>query len=250
MKKVDREQVVLYCRSYLSVEQFTDYCLNGLQVQGTASVSKIVTGVTWSKKLVDYAAKIKAEMVVVHHGLFGNMLGQPPVVKGVMASRLQQLLSNNINLVGFHLPLDAHPKIGNNASICRLLKLVNLQRCDVGFVGDLERSKTIRSFLGAIDKKVSSTIQALQYGTKNVKRVGVISGGSSSEFELAREMGADTYICGDLRESVVRMVEESNMNLINIGHYNSEKFGVRNLGELIAKRFKIPVEFYDVPCDV
>jgi dinuclear metal center YbgI/SA1388 family protein len=250
METAKRDDIVEFCTNYLKAADFKDYCANGLQVEGAFKVGKIITGVSWSERLVNRAIKAKAEMVLVHHGLFGNMLGNPPVISGAVSRRLGQLLRNNISLVGFHLPLDAHPRIGNNAAICKVLGISKLKPCDVGFVGNLSRPCDIKFLVKSVNKKLTTDAKILAFGPSHARRIGVISGGSSDCFPKALATGADTFICGDLREEVVRLAEEEHINIINAGHYNSERFGVQKLGKLIAKRFGISVEFFEVPCEV
>lgn len=251
MKSVKRDKLIKFCRDYLKVIEFQDYCVNGLQVEGKEDVSKIVTGVSWSMQLVQHAIEVEAEMVLVHHGLFGDMFGTPPnlTVSGFMKKRLAQLLRHNINLAGFHLPLDAHPQIGNNASLCKLLGVKKLKKCSVGFVGKLDKPQTLKAFVSSVDKKLSVKSAIVAKGSAKVSNVAIISGGSSSCFLETVEGGADTFLCGDAKEKVVRAAEELGLNVINAGHYNTEKLGIINLGKLLAKRFGISVEFFDVPCE-
>ena len=146
------------------------------------------------------------------------------------------------------MPLDAHPEIGNNIAICKLLGISgNIQPFDVGYIGDLEKSMAWTEFVDLVNDKIGSKAYTLATGSEIVNRVGVISGGSSPDYRSAAELGADTFICGDLREEVVRGAEESVINIINAGHYNTEVFGIKNLGELLAKEFSLEVEFVDVP---
>jgi putative NIF3 family GTP cyclohydrolase 1 type 2 len=133
-----RDEIVRFCQQYLKTEAFPDHCHNGLQVEGSASVTRILTGVSYSVRLVEVAIKQKASMVLVHHGIFGNAFGDNPAITGFQRARLALLLKHDISLCGFHLPLDAHPKIGNNISLCRLLGVKKPEKLNVGFVGDLK----------------------------------------------------------------------------------------------------------------
>ncbi len=239
--------ITKYCQKYLKVKDFEDYCHNGCQIEGAEEVSRIITGVSLSRQLIESAIEKKAQMIIVHHGLFGDLIGTPPIIKGVTRDRIKQLLENNINLLGFHLPLDAHAEIGNNISICHKLKIDKLEVFNVGFIGELKADIDFDEFLEKTNKVLDTNSYSIQAGNKKVKRVGVISGGSSKMLQNAKEKGADTYICGDVGESTIREVEEANMNFINAGHYNTEKFGVQNLGELLIEKFGIEAEFVDIP---
>ncbi|MCD4693907.1 Nif3-like dinuclear metal center hexameric protein [bacterium] len=246
----NRNKIIKFCEDYLKVKDFEDYCVNGLQVGGDLNVKKIITGVSLSQKLIKKAIEEKAQMIMVHHGMFDNQLGKPPQIKGVLKNRLKLLLENNISLAGFHLPLDAHKTIGNNASICKILGIKNIKPVYVGFIGDLENKVDINKFLELVKKNIKKDPYSILAGPKKIKKVGVISGGASPEYKLAKELGADVYICGDVREEIVRAVEEDEINFINAGHYNTEVFGIRNLGNLVKNKFKIEVKFIDVHSDV
>jgi len=254
--KIDRNKIVKFCRDYLKADNFKDYCVNGLQVEGREKVGKIITGVSLSQKLIEEAVKKRADMVMVHHGIFSNQVNTPPAILGVLKNRLKLLLENNLNLCGFHLPLDAHPVIGNNIS---LLKLFNLKKIevlgsagygDIGYMGELAEAKGFKDFLEMVNNKLNTDSYYIFAGKKKVKKVGIISGGASTDFQEAAKAGAEVFLCGDIREEVVRAVEEVKINFINAGHYNTEKLGIQNLGDLVAKKFKVKVEFVDVPCEI
>ncbi len=249
-KKIKTKDIIDFCKKYLEVNNFSDYCLNGLQIEGCLKVDKIVTGVSLSVALIKETIKRRAQMIIVHHGVFGNQIGNNPQIKGFLRQRLKLLLENNINLAGFHLPLDVHPKIGNNISLCRLLGIKKCKPLDIGFIGELKQEIEFNKFVEIVNKKLDTKSYIIAAGPKLVKRVGVISGSASLRFELAYEAGADTYLCGDVRESIVRGVIETGVNFINAGHYNTEKLGIKNLGDLIARRFGVKVEFVDIPCDI
>ncbi len=244
------KKITEYCQEYLKTKDFEDYCYNGCQVEGASEVKKIITGVSLSQKLIEKSAEKKAQMIIVHHGFFGSAFGMLPVIKGVMKNRLKLLFENNINLLGFHLPLDAHAEIGNNISICRKLNIKKIKLFDVGFIGELKTAIDFEKFICQVDSVLETKSYSIQAGPSKVKRVGVISGGSSPKFQEAKIMGADTYLCGDVRENTVREVEEANMNFINAGHYNTEKLGVQNLANLLVQKFNVEAEFIDIPNEI
>jgi dinuclear metal center YbgI/SA1388 family protein len=249
--KVSRKKIVSFCEEYLKVSKFEDHCVNGLQVEGADQVGKIITGVSLSRKLIDAALDGNAQMIMVHHGLFESQLKKPPRVAGFVKNRLRLLLENELNLCGFHLPLDAHPEIGNNISLCRLLGVEqDRSPYDIGFIGGLKHEMSFKGFVGLVNRKLGVRAYALNSGPKKVKRVGVVSGGASPWFPGAVDAGADTFLCGEIEEPVVRMAEELKANFINAGHYNTEKLGIQNLGKLLAKKFKVEVEFVDIPCEI
>lgn len=245
-----RDRIVSFCQQYLKTDTFSDYCHNGLQVEGSASVTRIVTGVSYSRRLVEAAIEKKASMILVHHGIFADAFGEKPSISGIQRSRLALLLKHDISLCGFHLPLDAHPQTGNNILICKMLGIKNPRPCNVGFVGDLQTPRSLEKLTSEIDKKLCTRSQTLAFGPDKIRRIGIISGGSSRMFEAALKQGAEAYLCGDLREEVVRAAEENQIHIINAGHYNTEKAGIQSLGTLVGRKFKIPVEFVDIPCEV
>lgn len=246
----NRNNIIQFCEDYLKTVDFDDGCKNGLQVEGRKEVNKIVTGVTFSQKLLEKAIEKQADMILVHHGLFNDQIGQPAQIKGFVKERLKKLLENDINLAGFHLPLDAHPEIGNNISLVREFGLENLKEFDIGFIGTPKEGLEFQELVKRVEEKLRTDTYIIQAGPEQCRRVAVCSGGASPRFSLAAEMGADTYISGDVRENVVREIEETGINFINAWHYNTEKLGIYNLGELLKEKFGVEVEFVDIPCDV
>lgn len=244
-----RDKIVKFCEDYLKVSDFQDYCHNGLQVEGKKSVKKIITGVSLSAKFLQEAIDKKADMVMVHHGFFGDLFSSPPVIKSYVRDRLKMILENDLNVVGFHLPLDAHSEIGNNISLCKLLDIKKTKKMGLGFVGELKKEMLFEDFVQMLDRKLESKSFIINTNNK-VKKVAIVSGVSSSYFLEAAYAGADTFIAGDIKESVVRSVEEVGINFINAGHYNTEKMGIKKLGELVADKFSVDVEFVDIPNDI
>lgn len=251
-----RNKIIKFCEDYLMVKKFTDYCHNGLQIEGAKEINKIIIGVSFSESLIKEAIKRKAQMIIVHHGLFKKSFGDLPQFEGYLKNRLKLVFCNDLNLAGFHLPLDAHPVIGNNISLAKLFNLKNIKPLEtadygeIGFWGEFLSPKLFSDFVKEVNKKLNTKSYIISAGPKYIKKLGIISGGASPDYIDAMRMGADTYLCGDVREDIVRAVEESKINFINAGHYNTEKLGIQNLGNLIAKKFKIKVEFVDIPCEV
>lgn len=241
--------IVSFCSKYLKVNEFEDFCTNGLQVEGALQVNTIVCGVSLSELLIKNTIKHKAQMLLVHHGIFDNQLGKHIRICGVMKQRISLILKHNINLVGYHLPLDAHPKIGNNYSLCKLLGLRNLKPFDVGFIGELPCLE-FKKFVNKVNFKLNTNSYVLPFGPTKIKRVAVVCGAASSLVERVIACGADVFLTGDIKESLVRFCEEAKLNFINAGHYNTEKLGVQNLAQLISNKFNIPYHFVDIPCDI
>jgi len=247
---VKRDKIIQFCDEYLKVKDFEDGCFNGLQIEGREDISKIVTGVSLSKALIKKAMEKQADMIMVHHGFFKSDIPAPFRLKGVQKNRVKVLLENDINLAGYHLPLDAHPTIGNNISLAKMLGLVKNKPFSLGFIGELEKEMDFEKFKKKVEEQLCTHSFAIAEGKKKVKKVAIISGSASPHFEEAYLAGADVFLTGDIWEEVVRKVEEVGMNYISAGHYNTEKEGIKNLGNIVAKKFKIEVEFVDVPNEV
>jgi dinuclear metal center YbgI/SA1388 family protein len=253
---IKRDKIVNFCNDYLKADTFTDYCYNGLQIEGKDDISKIVTGVSLSRQFIERAIEEKADMIIVHHGLFKNQLGDPPRIIGIFKERIKLLMQHDINLCGYHLPLDAHPEIGNNISLARLLKLINLEHLispyygEIGYIGEMKDEMKLSDFVAYVDKMLKTQSFTIAAGHEWIKKVGIISGGSAIEYSEAFEQGADTFITGEIKENIVREVEEIGMNYINAGHYNTEKLGIQNLGKLVSEKFNIEMKFIDIPCEV
>jgi dinuclear metal center YbgI/SA1388 family protein len=243
----ERNEIVLFLNDLLQVNEFADYCVNGVQVEGKRDVRSVVFGVSASKRLFEAAIQQGADMIIVHHGLFWKSDPSPMQLTGTLRERVALLIKNDISLLGYHLPLDAHPELGNNAQILKRLNLERIAPVDVGFLGQLPRPASMEQFARIVEESLETTAQIFPYGPNLVQRVLVISGGSSQQYKTAAVIGADTFIGGDIRENIVRELEEVGLNFIHAGHYNTEKFGVQALVQVIASQFNIPCRFVDIP---
>ncbi len=243
----DRNEILNYLNDLLNVTEFDDYCINGMQVEGKKEVKTIVFGVSVSQRLFQQAIEKKAEMIFVHHGIFWKSDPQPFFLTGIMRERLALLLKNDINLLAYHLPLDAHPEFGNNARIMKILNIKPIKPVEVGFLGELKTKIKWQKFIDLINEKIETKSQTFHFGTEYIQKVLILSGGSSQYYFLAKENDADVFIGGDIKENIVRELEETNVNYINAWHYNTEKFGVQALVEIISKKFDVCCEFIDIP---
>ena len=251
-----RDKIIGYLNKYLKVDDFQDHRFNGLSIEGKENISKIVTGITLSQRLIKKALNRKADMIIIHHGFsFANDLPSQSL-EGFMKERIKMILCNDISLAGYHLPLDAHPIIGNNVSLAKLFSLEKIRQFDTSFggdfgtIGELKRTIDFENFVELVNKKLEVKSFVLPYGKTKIKKIAIISGSGSKEFGNIYKLGADVYLTGDIKESVVRQIEETGINFINAGHYNTEKLGIQNLGKLVEKKFKVKTEFIDVPCEV
>ena len=230
---------------------FDDYGPNGLQVPGRPEVRRVVTGVSAQRELVERAVELEADLVLVHHGLFWRFL--PVGLTRVLAERLRPLFKHDIGLAAYHLPLDAHPEVGNNALICEALGLDRAERFGehrgqaIGFVGrsgegiafDELRSRCARAF-----GQEPFTWDA---GPETVHSVGIVSGAAASSFVEAIAQGLDAFLTGEPAEHVMADARESGTHFIAAGHYATETFGIRRIGELLDERFGVEHHFVEVP---
>lgn len=244
---VYRNEILEYINTLLNIKDFDDYCINGLQVQGKEQISKIIVGVSSSERLFIEAIKRKADMILVHHGLFWKNAPAPFSLTGIVRNRIALLIKNDINLAAYHLPLDAHPEIGNNTQIIKKLNLELMKPIEIGFLAKLNAPVPINAFVNLVNERLQTESALFPFGKKYVSQVLVISGSSAIHYPLALENNADTFITGNIKESLVRELEEIKLNLINAGHYNTEKFGVQALGKVLQTQFDIIYEFVDIP---
>jgi dinuclear metal center YbgI/SA1388 family protein len=245
-----RVQLVSSLDNLLNTKNFKDYGPNGLQVEGKEKIQKIVSGVTASEALIMAAIENKADAILVHHGLFWR--GQDGTIKGWMKKRLALLLQHNINLIAYHLPLDGHETLGNNAQIGLQLSIPVESRFgeqNLGFMGSCSLSSSLE--LGQlVQEKISSQLtvvgpvvhalhgQALQ--------VAWCSGGAQSYFEPAIANGAQVFITGEISEPQMHYANEMGVCFMACGHHASEKFGVQAVGQWLSQNYKIDHQFIDI----
>ncbi len=241
------QQLLNYTNDFLKIKQFRDYCPNGLQVEGRAEVNKVVSGVTASLDLIDAAIEREADVLLVHHGYFWK--GEDSVVQGMKRRRLKRLLENDVSLVAYHLPLDAHAEIGNNACLGGLLDFVverPLNREGVGLVGSLPEPVNITALAHRIANALGREPLVIASGPEEIRRVGWCTGAAQSYLPQAVELGLDAFITGEISEQTVHVARESGIHFIAAGHHATERYGVMALGELWAEEFGVEHEFVDI----
>jgi dinuclear metal center YbgI/SA1388 family protein len=241
--------IIGFCQTFLKTDSFDDYCINGLHVEGNPQCERIAFGVTASKNFLEKASEWKANLSIVHHGLIFKKI---PVINDILAERLKILFQANMSLAGFHLPLDAHPKVGNNIAIAEGLGLENIFPKDIGFVGDLPSPISFPHFLEKIEILFGAKpIFSGAFHGEKVSRVLVISGGASDYSHHAVEASADTFLFGELQESSYHEIRERNLNFVACGHYSTERFGVQRLEKAIQEKFpEIETAFFEEECPV
>jgi len=244
---VNRNEIIAYINDLLKITAFDDLCVNGLQVEGKKEIQNIVLGVSVSGRLFQAAVHEHADMIIVHHGAFWKNAPSPYILTGFHGFRMSLLLKNDINLAAYHLPLDAHPEIGNNAQILKLLRMQPIQPVEVGFLAQLPSPMKLEKFVAIVNQELQTAAQIFPFGQPHAHRILVISGGSSRYYQLALNAHADTFLGGDMRENVVRELEEVGLNFIHAGHYNTEKLGVLALGDKLTREFSLNCKFIDIP---
>lgn len=243
-----RDKLIQFLNHYLAIDRFTDSCVNGLQIEGKKEVKKIVVGVSANLELIRTAARQNADLIIVHHGIFwGEQLFS---LKGIYKERLKPLVKNDINLAVYHLPLDAHPIVGNNITILRKLGLKMDRPFDVGFAGHFDREVPFKDFVKHVNRTLGTDSYEIAKGRKMIKTVGVLSGAGSKYLDRAIEQGLDVFLTGDIKEFVPATCQEGKINFINAWHHNTEKFGIQELGKIVERKFKIPVNFVNIENEV
>jgi dinuclear metal center YbgI/SA1388 family protein len=234
----------------LQEKKFHDYCPNGLQVEGRAEVNRIVTGVTASEALIDAAIAFNADAILVHHGYFWK--GERPEVTGMKRRRLAKLLAHDISLLAYHLPLDAHPVLGNNAQLALRLGLLRngpLFPDDaraVGDVGELASPLSATDFSAHIERVLQRKPLHIAGSDKPISRVAWCTGGAQGFIDQAIALGVDAYLSGEISEQTVHAARESGLHYWALGHHASERYGVQALGDWCAKELGLTHQFIDI----
>ncbi|MCM0036284.1 MAG: Nif3-like dinuclear metal center hexameric protein [Burkholderiaceae bacterium] len=248
MKSIATRALCAWLDTKLNAPSFSDYCPNGLQVEGTPSISHIVTGVTASQALIDVAIAQGADALLVHHGWFWK--GEDSRITGIRKTRLASLMANNINLLAFHLPLDAHPELGNNAQLARVLKLTPSQETtgpgNLIWLGQMPGSTTLGEVAANVERALGRTPQIIGDPGMPAHRLAWCTGAAQSMMTHAIEAGAQVFITGEISEPTVHLAREAGVGFISAGHHATERYGVQALGNAIQKEFGIRVDFVDI----
>ena len=235
----------------LQPQQIKDYSPNGLQVEGTPEVKRIVTGVTASQALIDKAVELNADALLVHHGYFWK--GEPEPIRGMKGKRIRTLIKNDINLMGYHLPLDIHPELGNNAELARLLDIeveggLEGHPQSVAMFGKLRKPMTGTEFAEKINQVLNREPLhiAPENADKMIETVGWCTGGGQDYIELAAANGLDAFISGEISERTTYSAREQDIHSFAAGHHATERYGIKALGEWLAKEHGLDVVFVDI----
>ena len=250
-REVDRDTLVRYLDQYLEVDRGTDYCPNGLQVEGRSRISRIVTGVSGCLDLFQIARQKEADAVLVHHGLFWR--GDPAPLTGVQYQRIAELIRGEMSLIAYHLPLDRHLEVGNNAVAARIMGLSEVSPfCDheglpLGVQGRFSKPMTRDRALAALAEMFGQEPRVFAYGTDEIRSIAFVSGAGGRCFQAAIAEELDLFVTGEAEEWTMNLAKETATNFAAAGHYATERLGVQALGDKIHQDFSIDVEFVDLP---
>lgn len=248
---MQRIELELLLNTLLKPEQIKDFSPNGLQVQGKDKVNKIITGVTASQALIDAAITEKADAILVHHGYFWK--NEPYVIRGMKHKRIKALLDHDINLFAYHLPLDIHPTLGNNAQLAQLLNIEITGPLELGnpisvaIQGKLAEAISGTDFSELITHALSRTcLHIAPPSNKPIRRVAWCTGGGQGYIELAAEQGIDAFITGEASEQTTHIANEMDIHFFAAGHHATERYGVKALGEYLQEHHDVDVIFVDI----
>ena len=235
-----------YLNLLLQPERFSDYCPNGLQVEGKPEIHNIVTGVTASMALLEAALQANADAVLVHHGYFWR--GEPLTITGIKKRRIQFLLKHQINLFAYHLPLDVHAELGNNVMLAKQLGLTITGRAgekEMLLLTELNTPQSLQTFANSIESKLNRAPQVIGDLAKPIKTVALCTGAAQGYIEQALAANLDAYVSGEISEQTVHVARESGMSYISAGHHATERYGIQALGNHLAQKFGLQHTFID-----
>lgn len=247
---ISRDALLAELNQLLQPQYFKDYAPNGLQVQGPESIQTLVTGVTATRALIERAVALKADAIFVHHGYFWR--SEDPAITGMKYQRVKLLLDHGINLFAYHLPLDAHPELGNNAQLGKLLGfkteggLQPGEQHPIGNVGVLDAPLTLAQLEALVAARLGRPPLVISGGDHPIKRVAWCTGGAQGYIEQAVALGADAYISGEISEQTVHVARECGIHYLAAGHHATERGGARAVGQYLAEKFQLDHQFVDI----
>ncbi len=244
-------ELVAYTNRLLAIENFNDYCPNGLQVQGRPEVHTLIGGVTACQALLDAAITQQTDAVLVHHGWFWK--GEDPCIVGMKQRRLATLLRHDISLIAYHLPLDAHPELGNNAQLARRLDLTvtgtaggNGRTPGLVMLGELAEPVSGANFAARIETRLQRKSLHIPGSDAPIRRLVWCTSAAQSSIEIAFNEGADAFLTGEASEQTVHFARENGLHFFAAGHHATERYGVQALGAHLAQQFALRFTFIDI----
>ena len=245
------QEIIQWCDHTLKSSEFKDYAPNGLQIEGKTEVNKILCAVTASQDAIEAAIAQKADLLLVHHGYFWK--GEAYPITGMRGKRIKALIQNDISLVGYHLPLDSHPTLGNNAAIADILDLENIEPLDpserhpIGNIGYLKNAMSPEDFKTLVTNKLGfNAIHLPANDQPLIQKVGFCTGGAQDFIGKAADMGCDAYISGEVSERTFYEAKELNVHYFACGHHATERYGVQRLAQAISEQFNIEYSYFEL----
>lgn len=243
---MDNKVLEQYLNQLLSIELYQDYTVNGLQIEGRQDIQSVICGVTASKQLIDVAVAEKADALLVHHGYFWK--NESPAITGYKKERIATLLNHGINLYAYHLPLDAHPTLGNNIGLANKLGIQNpkaVSQDGLIWTGELSHATAIEAFLAHVSQVLGREAMLLGQGMKTVHKVAWCTGAAQSMFEAAAAFEVDVFISGEVSEQTFHLANELGIYYIAAGHHATEREGVMALNNVLKNDCKLKSQFVD-----
>ena len=241
---MQRKELVDYLQAFLKLDEFKDYCPNGLQVEGACEIKHIVAGVTASQSLIDKAIEKNADAILVHHGYFWK--GENENIVGIKQKRIKALLQADINLLAYHLPLDAHPVVGNNAQLAKVLGLQNINSQKLNGVnnilwnGELPQPLSADELSRLIDSQLGRKALWLPSSSnKAIKTLAWCTGGAQSYIQEASELGVDAFISGEVSEQSTHLAKELDIHYFAAGQHSNERYGEQALAQHLTEKINI-----------
>ena len=244
------QDIIQWCDQTLKSSEFKDYAPNGLQIEGKTEVRKILAAVTASQDAIDAAIRENADLLLVHHGYFWK--GEAYPITGMRGKRIKSLIQHDISLLAYHLPLDSHPSLGNNAAIADLLKLERIEALDpserhpIGNIGYLNQPMPVEEFKKFVSEKLKFDVTHLPADKNMIEKVGFCTGGAQDFIVKAAEQGCDAYISGEVSERTFYEAKELGVHYFACGHHATERYGVQRLGQAISEQFNIEYVYFEL----
>lgn len=247
MKRIELQA---YLDQFLAVGAIKDYCPNGLQVEGRDEITKVLTGVTACQALIEHAVAEDVDAVLVHHGYFWK--GEPAEIRGMKKRRLQLLLRNDINLFAYHLPLDIHPRIGNNAQLARLMEwpdpspLTTVEPEGVVMYTELSHVESASALTTQLEDRLGRRLFCAVHEEQAIRRIAWCTGGGQGFIDAAAHAGCDAFVTGEVSEQTIHSAREQGIAFYAAGHHATERYGIRALGEHLEEHFGLAHRFIDI----
>lgn len=243
----NRTEIIKWCDELLQSQQFKDYAPNGLQIEGRTHINKIITAVTASQAAIDFAVSQNTDMLLVHHGFFWK--SEPTTLTGWKGKRIATLMKNDVNLVGYHLPLDAHPELGNNATLaqkCGWQPEKQFGEQNLLNIGTLpENQRNLAQLAAHIQSVLGRKPVCVGDFSGSLKKIAWCTGGAQGYFQAAIDEGADVFVTGEISEPQYHLANETGVAFISAGHHATERYGVQALAAAIAAQFGVHHQFFD-----